>query len=214
MTRLIFLIYVNARLMSRLVLIFVLSTGCAPKIRSFKASPFEICHDGNVRVEYKTVGKPSLSVRIHDDPSDSDREILSFRLTAERFSKTNYAAQDVIRYKLAEPVTDLILPSFPMGEHFIEAGFTNTDRPSGLMLKKIENPTDREIRVVHNETSDILRPNGGSSSLFQGLSVDGPWKLSAPLLEGEKFGDPLRSPPNRLHLKLVLQCSDPKASHE
>ena len=184
----------------------LLAAGCAPTIRSFTAAPPEICGDGQVRINYQTSGKPSLFVNVKEDADDPDREILSFRVVAERFNKTTPAVQDVIRYKTAEPASEFVLHAVPFGEAFIQAVYTNTDRPSSLTLAKIQNLNDRPVEVEHNGRSDTLPGNGGSSLKFQGSPQDGLWKLTAPLLPGEKFRDPAHSPPDRLRLSLTLEC--------
>lgn len=189
-----------------LVMLVPLLSACGPVIHSFAVAPARGCLGDTVSVTYDVRGTGTLHVappRV-GEKTDTTR----YQLVVTKGSKVVQAAQDVLIYRGADLDTLVLGPSTKLGADSIRVQQTLREDlwPSFVTIRTIASASGRPIRVTHNGKISVVEVQSVVTGL-DGLPVSGDWDLRAARLPNEQFGTPGRSPPDRLRLQVLLQCS-------
>jgi hypothetical protein len=216
-----------------LALSAALLAGCStPRIISFTAAPRRICPetkevalawsvDGNA-----TLGASSGGPPFGDVPPSGQMKIpaatSTVTLTASKFFRGSVRAQQVLAVvKDGEPITiapDSTESTCDGGRREVIAAlaFEGSEYDERVVIKRLVNPWNREIAVVHRgriwtvppgATAD-LAPRSRNGLPDPAVGTAGTWILRAPLLDGERCGDASALPALRINLIGNLGCRE------
>lgn len=201
-----------------LLLILALSLpACArPKIDRFDAAPRRLCRDQTTTLSWAVKGTPVLSADppvAGTGPVDPEGSLTVspevstvFTLRVERGGKSARANQEVVVYATS-PEVPVVIDSEPGPDGGLVAATAvpAADWDDGLRIALVSNDADRPLTVRHGGREAVLA-SGETSDALAGLVMSGSWELAAGLLPGEVMGDPAHAPPDRLRLRVALDC--------
>lgn len=199
-------------------LLLVVATACAPKIQDFSVTPRRVCAGDTVAVSWRASGSvtlvtnPRLVLPAHLATSGSlhvaVQDTTSFMVVASRGSKADSARQDVA---VLSPANEKVLAfrMKPLGDTALTAA---DSAPAGqwddvLVIETVRSLAGRALHVEHGGRSTELAADSTASEALRGLSVQGAWTITAPLVGEEKINDPAHRWPAHLHLGLQLTCA-------
>ncbi|HEX3235066.1 MAG TPA: hypothetical protein VHR41_12770 [Gemmatimonadales bacterium] len=170
--------------------------GCGPKVSSFDVSPLRACPGDTIAIGFKVSGTPSLTVTRR---GDSLPDTTTYTIHARRGSKEKYARKEVITLPPGAEKTlsfdvDSVTP-----DSLIAVDTLSSDvwKPS-VTIGSLASKSDPPISVKHGGRTAAVNAGDAPSTAFTGLTVDGPWRLAAPIPSG--------TPPTRLRILLQLRC--------
>lgn len=201
------------------LLVASLATGCAPMVRGFAVLPHHVCLGTVVAASWDAEGCPSIAtVPALAPQGPGDRTFLPvtdtvFTLTVERWPYDPRVSQtEVTVAELAAPdrETEDELPFQVRCEDGRLQGAV--DRPSDawdsrLIVTRLTTDSSREITIVHEDRAHVFTVAEPETAAFAGTALGGRWALSAPLLRGERCGDPAASPPDLIVVTAGISCT-------
>jgi hypothetical protein len=205
--------------------------GCStPNIHAFAASPRRMCPstkevvltwavDGSATLS-SSPGVPGLGAV----PAIGRRSIPPMKgtitLTASKFFRGSVQAQQVLSFVEDGETTSMAPDTQDVtcdGAHrqvIAALAFEGQEYDGAVAVKRLSNPGSREILVAHRGRSWTVAPGAGVEVVPRphdnlpdpAVGATGTWILRAPLLEGERCGDPSALPALRIMLNADLGC--------
>lgn len=193
----------------------LLSACGGPTVQSFEVDPRRVCEGDTVEIRWRATdearltSEPALSVAGTVAASDTLRvvpdEQTRFRLSM--VDGRDYDEQTVLVYAGTERDT-LGGSTTAVGDSAVAASFeVPSDKYADVLrIARAVNLSGRRLTVRHNGRQAVLPADTMRSDALDGWAPEGSWKLRAPLVTGEVMGDPDRSPPENLWLRVDLTC--------
>lgn len=202
-----------------LVAAALLAASCAkPEIAVFSVDPHALCYGDTATVTWQVMGEGVLTAEPGIPGTGAVEESGSLRaaplsdtklmLTVKRRGKTAFARQEIVVLP-SEFDTFLVITTVPGDSSGLAARVVIPPHHwhSSVRITSVLNSIDRMLEIRHEGRADTLAP-GAMSVDFAGCSYGGEWVLEAPLLSGERIGDPQHAPPEFLRLDVHLKCSN------
>lgn len=198
-------------------LLAVLGTSCVhAEVERFEAEPRLVQAGQSTRLTWQVVGSAVLDAEpplagTGPVPAAGTRSFVIqeptvFQLTVTRSpDDVAFARQEVDVYQAGRE-EQLVFLTEPAAGRLAARQDLPAAQWGEARIALVENVMDRPLEIAHGERAVRLAPREATKALTPAL-VAGPWVLHADLLPGEVLGDPTRSPPARLRLRVVLGTS-------
>lgn len=191
--------------------------GCAPKIARFDVLPVRVCEGTPSVVTWEISGSPELTTAPAIQPlpgeplryQTTEDTVFTLHVTRWPYQNPEVSETEVRVHRTPPPARELV--SIEMK---CEGGSLVgiLPRPATLWdprirLETVASDGSREITVEHEARTAALTASAPSSSVFQGATMAGTWKLTTPLRPNERCGDPTAAPPARIILTAQFVCA-------
>lgn len=183
----------------------LLLAGCDPTISEFDVQPRRACAGDTVQITWRVRGTPQVvAVRRTEDSVD----LIRYTLLVESGGKQATRALDVITYTPGVPVT-LSAPTVMRGRDSL--GARDSIPPSIwhslVRVGEVGSDSSRTLLVRYGNREGVVGPGRKGSEVWRGLPVGGAWEFVSALEKGEIPGSKRRPPPDKLSLRVGVQCA-------